>query len=226
MTYICTHKDFTEYIGSRDGYTILSSVPLKGKYHVPVEVVKPNILTPMQYAYAEGYHIFHLWWQERDDEWIGINQYRKYFDDVPANRTILPIPRRYNMYKQYAQAHNACDLNDCLNIIDELYPEYQCDYKSLQLMPCNMFVMRKADFDNYCDFIFGVLGEFNNRHGLHTDEDVFSYVERRYWQYGQGHDVKYQSRLHGFLMERLGTIFFHTYFGVVNRKVHIVGERI
>ena len=225
MIYICTHTDFEEQKRFKDGYTILSCKPLQKQYSAPVEVISDNDLTPMQYAYAEGYHIWHIW-HNKHDEWVGINQYRKYFENVPQYRTVLPVPRKYNMHEGYAYAHNINDLLECEQIIDEFYPQYKCDYASLRLSHCNMFVMRWHDFEEYCKFVFGVLERFNERHNLHTDEDVYKFVERRYDQYSHRHDVRYQSRLHGFLFERLGTIFFNTYFNVEHRKIHFVGERV
>lgn len=224
MIYICTHTDFQVPPQLNGEYTILSCKPLANEYNFPVAYVEPNMLTPMQFAYAEGYHIWHIW-THYVHSWIGINQYRKYFFDVPDNTTVLPIPRKYNMHEQYASAHNINDLLECEQIIDEYFPQYKCDYESLNLYHCNMFVMRWADFDAYCRFVFGVLNIFNMRHGLESDEDVFRFVATRYDQYAQKHDVKYQSRLQGFLFERLGAIFFTRHFGIVNKKIHFVSER-
>lgn len=225
MIYICTHTDFElpEQIGK--GYTVLSCNPLKKEYRVPVEIVSENSITPMQHAYAEGYHIRHLY-AKASDEWIGINQYRKYFFDIPPYRTVLPIPRRYNMHAQYADAHNINDLLECESIINEYYPQYACEYSKLNLYHCNMFVMRRYDFEQYCDFVFGVLDKFNRLHDLHTDADVYKFVESRADQYSSRHSIGYQSRLQGYLFERIGTIFFTSYFGIINKKIHFVTNRI
>lgn len=225
MIYICTHTDFELPKEIRGDYKILSIKPLEKEYSLPVEVVEENAITPIQYAYAEGYHIRHIY-TKTNDEWVGVNGYRKYFFDVPKYRTVLPIPRKYNMHEQYADSHNINDLLECESIIDELYPEHRCDYKSLNLYHCNMFVMRRYDFEKYCGFVFGVLDEFNRRNGLKTDADVYRFVESRKDQYSRRHDVKYQSRLQGYLFERIGTIFFTTYFGIENRKIHFVANKI
>lgn len=224
MIYICAHRDFDLPDRVIDGYRILALKPLEKEYPIPVDVVQPNQITPMQYAYAEGYHIRHLF-EHASDMWIGVNGYRKYFFDIPSNRTILPIPRNYNMHAQYADAHNIYDLLECERIIDEYYPRFKCDYARLQLMPCNMFVMRRADFWQYCEFVFGVLDKFNERNGLKTDADVLRYVTATQGQWTK-HDAKYQSRLQGYLFERIGTIFFNSYFGIERRKIHFVSDKI
>ena len=224
MIYICTHTDFELPERIREGYRILSLKALEKEYPIPVEVVKENPLSLMQYAYAEGYHICHIY-MNSEYQWIGVNGYRKYFFDMPSDMTVLPVPRRFNMYKQYEDAHNIRDLDLCLNIIDDQYKDFVCDYKSLQLMPCNMFQMRRYDFEQYCKFVFGVLDEFNYQRGLYCDDDVRQYVESTRGEWTK-HDAKYQSRLQGYLMERIGTIFFHKYFGVVNKKIHFVSDKI
>lgn len=224
MIYICTHTDFELPERIREGYRILSLKPLVKDYPIPVDIVRENRITPMQYAYAEGYHIWHIY-AFTNSPWVGVNGYRKYFFDIPSDMTVLPVPRRFNMYKQYEEAHNIKDLELCLNIIDQHYPEYSCDYKSLQLMPCNMFQMRRYDFEKYCSFVYGVLDWFNAERNLHTDADVLAYVQSTQGQWTK-HDAKYQSRLQGYLMERIGTIFFHKYFGVVNKKIHFVSDKI
>lgn len=225
MIYICTHTDFElpRQLKGED-YTILTCKPLVGRYPYPVEMVEENHLTPMQYAYAEGYHIWHIW-TRHIHPWIGINQYRKYFFDIPEGKTVLPVPRKYNMHEQYAAAHNINDLLQCEQIIDEYFPAYKCNYAALNLIPCNMFVMRWEDFDAYCNFVFGVLNIFNLKNGLETDADVFDFVARRYDQYADKHGMRYQTRLHGYLFERLGTIFFNTHFDIAQRKIQFVADK-
>ena len=225
MIYICTHTDFALPDGIGEGYKILSTRPLANEYTIPVEVVTKNQITPLQYAYAEGYHIFHMW-KHAKDEWIGLNQYRKYFFDVPYGKTILPRPSKYNMHKQYAEAHGMQDLLDCESIINDCYPEYRCDYDALHLYRCNMFVMRRADFEQYCKFMFDVLGKFNEMHGIRTQLDVMRHIRENAKQYTYKHPLEYQSRLQGYLFERVGTIFFNGYFGITEKKIHFVSEKI
>ena len=225
MIYICTHTDFDLPEQIKDGYIILSTKQLDKEYNIPVEIVQENKLTSLQYSYAEGYHIYHLW-KTCKEPWIGINQYRKYFFNPKQYRTILPKPKKYNMYEQYKQAHNIKDLDDCLEIIDKYYPEYKCDYKSIQLQACNMFVMRQYDFHKYCEFIFGVLNKFNEKHNLKTYDDVYRFIESRQSEYDLKYGLKYQTRLHGYLFERLSTIFFNTYFKVEIQKIAYIQDKI
>ena len=79
MIYICTHTDFEEYKKNGD-YTIISSNELNNEYSFPV-INADNELSDMQFGYAEGYMIYDIWKKHSlNQEWIGINHYRRYFD--------------------------------------------------------------------------------------------------------------------------------------------------
>lgn len=129
------------------------------------------------------------------------------------------------MHRQFADAHNIEDLLQCETIINESYPEYKCEYDAIHLFTNNMFIMRQADFKAYHDFVFGVLDKFNEENDLHTDDDIYRFIERRYDKYNHKHGIKYHARLQGFLMERLGSIFFTSYFDIKSRKIHVVANR-
>jgi hypothetical protein len=228
MIYIATHTDFNEYKKNGE-YTIISAKELKNNYSFPW-ILADNELKPIQFAYAEGY-VIHDIYQKTNDEWVGLNHYRRYFDN-PTNETTLPTPMHCNMHQQYAGCHNIEDLINCENIIDKYYPEYSMDYNNINvLFPCNMFIMNRTDFNNYHNFIFGVLDKFNDENNLHSDEDVYNYVTNNKNKYRTtAHtDIKYQSRLQGFLMERLGTIFFLKYFKdkpVIYKDIKVVSNKI
>lgn len=226
MIYICTHTDFEEYKKNGD-YTIISSNELNNEYSFPV-INADNELSDMQFGYAEGYMIYDIWKKHSlNQEWIGINHYRRYFDS-PDDKTTIPAPILTNMHRQYAGCHNIEDLLKVESIIDRYYPDYHMDYANINVLyPCNMFIMRREDFNAYCEFVFGVLGKFNEDNNLHSDEDVLKYVTSNADKYSN-RDLKYQSRLQGFLMERIGTIFFLKHFKVTdvdNNPIHVVANK-
>ena len=205
MKFICTHTDFKAPTGD---YTIVSNKPFNNKYNLPV-VVADNLLKPLEYSYAEGYMIYDIW-NKYNEDWIAINHYRRYLLKG-NNETTLAKPLYQNMHWQYKECHNINDLLKVESIIDKYFPEYSLDYKEInKIYPCNMFILNKEDFNNYCNFVFSVLQRFSEENNLFTDEDVKKYVESNK-QYYKKFDLSYQSRLHGFLMERIGTIFFLNY---------------
>lgn len=209
MIYICTHTDFNE-VKTGDNYSIISSKPLTGNYSVPV-ILADNTLKPLEHAYSEGYMLYQIWTYGNSYPFIGLNHYRRYFD-IEKEENTIPKPFNFNMHKQYADCHNIEDLIQVEKIIDEIFPEYHLDYENINVLyPCNMFILDKIAFNRYCYFLFTVLQEFDKKNLLFTDEDVRNYVAKRKDKYKQ-FNLDYQSRLQGFLMERISTIFFLNYF--------------
>ena len=74
-----------------------------------------------------------------------------------------------NVFDHYAEAPalKVKDLKTVLQIIEEKYPEYQSAANKYLFghifYPCNMFIARKDLFEEYSEFVFGVLEEFENR---------------------------------------------------------------
>lgn len=88
---------------------------------------------------------------------------------VPVELNRVDIDSVYDQYKMAPQLHQD-DLDIMLEIIEEMYPEYQDAakqymYSNKQFL-CNMFVMRKDLFFQYSEFLFGVLSEFEKRNPM------------------------------------------------------------
>ena len=72
-----------------------------------------------------------------------------------------------SVYKHYEEAHNIEELDLVIDIINKKFPKYK---KSCQnylfghnAYFCNMFIFPKDIFFQYCEFIFGVLSEFEKK---------------------------------------------------------------
>jgi hypothetical protein len=78
-----------------------------------------------------------------------------------------------------------------------------------------VFVLTKEMFNDWCEFMFGVLKIFDEIRGFKTDNDVLRYVTDNheiYTDYKGGlpnSSPNYQARIEAFLSERLSTIFFN-----------------
>lgn len=104
---------------------------------------------------------------------------------------ILPVKRNYyieTVRSQYEHAHNKSDLDEAERIVKELYPEYSVAFTKVmgrtKLHILNMFVMKKALFDEYCSWLFSILFELEKR------IDIINYNQ-------------YEARMFGFISERL-----------------------
>ncbi len=95
--------------------------------------------------------------------------------------------------EQYAECHYEKDLLTTREIIRELHPDYldvfDAVMKENSLHCYNMFVMKKEILDRYCEWLFSILFEAENRINI-TEYD------------------SYQARIFGFLSERLLDVWF------------------
>lgn len=108
---------------------------------------------------------------------------------------ILPVKRNYyieTVRSQYEHAHNKRDLDEAEKIVAELYPEYSEDFAKImsrtKLHILNMFVMNKTLFDEYCNWLFSILFELEQR------IDITNYNQ-------------YEARVFGFISERLFNVW-------------------
>ena len=152
-------------------------------------------------------------WKNVSCGYVGLEHYRRFFYSnkkigcriltklqiehiLRQGKIILPKPQRYeeSVYEHYKKFHNISDLDICLRIIAEDFPEYipDCDavMKAKELSIANMFVMPKQMADNYCTWLFHVLFK----------------AEKQIQLYGRD---PYQARVFGFLSERLFNIWLH-----------------
>lgn len=82
---------------------------------------------------------------------------------------ILPRPRYYaeSLYRHYAQTTYPEPLRITGEIIREKYPTYAAEFEQLKhrrrAHMLNMFVMKKDLLDEYCRWLFDILGELQRR---------------------------------------------------------------
>lgn len=136
----------------------------------------------------------------------------KYDVILPPVYNVHPIGQPKNImsnYEFYANEHNKSDMDAMINIIKEYYPEYIPDTEnylsSKKSFFFNMFVMRKDIYNQYMEFLFGVMDKL---------EKIISISEN-----------SYQARVFGFLSERLQNIFiYHVKRTNPDIKIHYVQD--
>ena len=145
-------------------------------------------------------------------DYIGLMHYRRFFDfkNCKNNKDIENFVGNYdilirirtilndyyvNNYIQYERSphQHIEDLDKATDIVKRLYPEYtnaiEIYMKQDYAFFCNMFVMKKNIFFEYCKFIFSVLEQFEK------EVDI------------SGYNVQ-EKRVFGYLGERLTGIFY------------------
>lgn len=108
---------------------------------------------------------------------------------IVANKVTFPYRAAYD----YPLGHHGDDFKTLFEIIKEKYPQYLPAFDKVflhgnHLSLYNMFITRRDIFDQYCEFLFTVLGEAEKR------------INTRDYN-------PYQKRLLGFLAERLLNVF-------------------
>lgn len=107
---------------------------------------------------------------------------------------ILPTKSKFkiSVYERYKKDHIGKDLDAVIDIIKKDYPQYTSAVdKSLHINEeycCNTFIMKKAIFNEYCEWLFDILGKVEKQTNINKYD-------------------AYQSRIYGFLSERMINIF-------------------
>lgn len=149
MIYICTHKEVA--------YTLDYD-------HVVIDNNKSTL--PEDYGHMRG--VYWLWKNVDLPNEVGVFQQRRYLDInyipegyscVNSNAIMLNLPEYISVREQY----NGC--KDCHvlymdifdNIIGEDFANYVRNYSCMKMLIHDMFIMKRDDFNRYCEFIFSVL---------------------------------------------------------------------
>ena len=230
--YIITHKDFNNGVLINPAYIILcdDKSQLKKKYKLKIiETYKNNRLYPKKRGYSEGSKIYYIWKLYKEgklsSKYVGLFHYRRVFpfkNDIPELDKIFEnydiiVKRKYifkvSTWEQYNQCHLVHFLDESVNIIREKYPEYYPYAKKFLAKNwanyCNIFIMRQEHFIKWGEFVYGVLLEFDRRYNLTTDKDIENLIRK---ERINNINVESQSRLEGYLMERISNIFYDRFF--------------
>lgn len=140
-------------------------------------------------------------WKNCNANYVGFCHYRRLFDlnnskiSKLLNEYDIILPRIFTLdctvREQYNRDHIKEDLDKTLEIIASKYPDYMEDAENVlnkkTIYFCNMFITNRELFNSYCEWLFDILFEL---------EKITAISEN-----------KYQSRIFGFLSERLLNIF-------------------
>lgn len=212
--FIITHKQFDLPLYNKEKYTVLCP---KG---TTIENW-PNII------YFESELDNKIWselsgmvWIRNNvqSDWITINHYRRIMETFYNHICVAaPATMSINVAQNYKIYHNIADLMICSNIIQKAFPDlYETWLQTLQsnIIYCyNMVSFPKKIYDEYIDTIMTILLTYMNSVKLKTYDDVKARVESiaAYTENNNQRNtsVAYQSRIAGFLGERLTTWYIN-----------------
>lgn len=194
--FVCAHKNSSEI---RRSYPY---IPIQGG------VIKSNFdlgfarddfgdnISAKNNRYSEWSVIYWIWKNCKDVEYIGLNHYRRYFDinitvdnvDELMKDIDLIAVRKHNMSKRsrlkdlasmtsQEDAYLFADsiLTICPDCKDALLKYL---YDSRRSYPYSMFLMRREQFEDYCNFIFPILFDLESRikeHGYSRQQRALGY---------------------------------------------------
>lgn len=106
---------------------------------------------------------------------------------VNDGRVVVAKPKtcRYNLMMDYCFAHNSDDYRVLRQVIKETQNQgfqeafFQVMYQRNSLIHYNMFIMKWADFDDYCNWLFPILSQVESR----IDISHYTVVQRRVFGY-------------------------------------------
>lgn len=157
-------------------------------------------------------------WKNLDAEYIGLAHYRRHFalrkpglfckdkftrvlnstqveSILHRYNLILPKPRNYYIetnYSHFIHAHPKESMDLTKQILEEKFPSYLPAFDRAMSRTTahrfNMFIMKKELFHEYCNWLFPILFELENR------LDISAYSE-------------YNKRIFGFISERLLDVY-------------------
>ncbi len=122
---------------------------------------------------------------------------------------VKKAPEKFNnLYEQYSSASpnmHKEDLDLAMQIIKNKYPDYyECATKYMEsncLYPANLFIMKKDIFNKYCEWLFSILAEIDNK---------LDYTDRN----------REETRAVGMIGERLLGVFL-LYLSKENKEIKI-----
>lgn len=228
--YVCAHRNFT-CLTTNKIYKVVTSKGVhitNTELDVLYEDGVPEV-SAMQKAYGEFSRMYYLRHKVDLPKYVGICHYRRYFDFTYENRQIEDILENYDviahqnggyvnagtLYDMFKLDHDASDLDECFNIVKELYNVTDDEInvvKNSKMFGNNMVIMKRERYKKYVDFLYSVISKFNEHHNLKTDNDVYNYVASKEYIYKNKawpttRSLSHQSRLQGFLIERLTSLY-------------------
>lgn len=229
--FINAYQDFDEYPHTKE-YKIITTSPISNK-DIDVLYEQNDDLLPFNKTICEFTRMYYIYKHCDLKDYVGFCQYRRYFDfydnipnldDIFSEHDIITANVSYLDYSiegHYSVCHNIDDLNLIDDIISNLYDkDIARKWKIYRHMNVfftnNMFIMQKADFCKYMEWMIPIVNAFIEKHGWKSYDDCVKYVENNKDKYLKhfypNNTIDYQSRMMAYVIERLTSFYIITNF--------------
>lgn len=226
--FICTHKeipfDLKEIGINPNHYAIISNIKgIKSDCCDVIDISDDEFTKEHRIGYGELCALYYLYTHQeliKDLDYIGICHYRRFYKDlldgVDVKEDILTTaPRSLNHtnYREYYTMHCKLHIDITRLIIKKYFNDYYKPFidtmDDVYMHHCNMVVLPRRLFFEYCDFIFGVLAKFDETINVKNDEETIKHVKDNWNMFKNSiiQDVDIQVRFQGIVAERLTDCF-------------------
>lgn len=186
----------------------------------------------------------HIYWLHNNvkikSKYIGFCMYRKYFewfDNIPNN--LNEIFKEYDVihfcslknkgFQQYKRGHCEYDILSLLSCVHKLYPDYDETiikfFNMNDLYFAQLMIIPTKDFDKLYDFVFNCIKYFCEVNNFKSKDDIIKHINTEF-KISSEIMRKYQSRMIGYLCERLVCLFIMKNYKKVLKLKHIEYRRI
>lgn len=220
--FVCTHKDFSPVVTNKTYKVVHGENDVTDCDNLDIINCELDEVLDDKF-YSELYMYKYIGKNYQLKDYIGFNHYRRYWaflDNIPNVGelftkvdviTALPMTFGGTVKQQYQVCHNVEDLDIITKIIGEKFPAYKNTWEMFLnqsvFFPNNMFIMRKKDFLNYCDFVFSILDEYINIVGTDITKRIEGNKDKYLKSFSPNDTVEYQYRIGGYIGERLTNLF-------------------
>ena len=132
--------------------------------------------------YCELSAIYWGWKNIKNVEYLGLAHYRRYFDiDINENNVdewmkgcdiiVLDLPLQHSYNTNYINAAMGTTKEDFwiyMNELIRMYPQYTSEiynyyFNNHRYIPCTMFITKKELYDKFCEFVFPLFQQLENK---------------------------------------------------------------
>ncbi|MDF7636977.1 DUF4422 domain-containing protein [Leuconostocaceae bacterium ESL0958] len=207
MIYVATHKT---YPIPNDGFYQPIMVGAALRDQVPADYQRDDVghnISAKNPNFNELTALYWIWQHDQSDI-VGLAHYRRYLglkkshdvadriDEAAVRQlltdydVLLPKQRNYfieNQRDHYLHAHAKAPYDIMANVIAQDFPEFYPAFTKMEQSTkahlFNMFIMKRAAFEDYASFVFAVLDKVEEQVDLSTlhgqDSRVFGFLSER-----------------------------------------------
>lgn len=227
--FISAYTDFDEYPNNKTYKIVCGKGELKNSYNLDI-LEEDSKYTKLNKTMNEFTRIYYVYQSQVLPDYVGFCSYRRYFDfydNIPdisqlMNNTDLLInpplklrEQNRNVLQQYDRCHNIGDYYICRQIIQNVLNISETELISYEgiLYTNNIFIMNSIEFCKFVEYISTVIDQYLKFMHFNTYDDIVNHIKNNKILYDKlSSTILYQSRLLGFLVERIGSVYINKHF--------------